>query len=111
MKRVIGGGSTNTGLAVAAALLGFGLLITFNFTVVYRHYLVVAFALPAVALACAALLAGDVGRRLLSGLVVAQAVLAFGFLAFIHDHGGAPGDYGIAYDHQTAANRPVKPAP
>ena len=111
VKRVIGGGSTNTGLAVAAALLGFGLLITFNFTVVYRHYLVVAFALPAVALACAALLAGDVGRRLLSGLVVAQAVLAFGFLAFIHDHGGAPGDYGIAYDHQTAANRPVKPAP
>jgi hypothetical protein len=110
VKRLLGGGDTNTGLAIAASLLGFGILITINATVVYRHYLVVAFAAPFVALAAAALLAGQTGRRLLAGLVVAQAVVAFGFLAFIHDHAGAPdGDYGVAYGDQTPAQRPVVP--
>jgi hypothetical protein len=53
-------------------------------------------------------LSGTNGRRLLAALVVGQAALSFAFLLYVHDHGGVPdGDYGVAYDDQTPAQRPV----
>lgn len=84
---------------------GYGLLITASGVLIYRHYLIVAFALPFVTVAVAALLRPSRGRRLLTALVVAEAALSVQYLTYIHVRGGAPGgDYGVAYSHQT---RPV----
>jgi hypothetical protein len=104
--RPIGGRSSDTGLAIRASVLGYGLLITASGVLIYRHYLIVAFALPFVAVAVVALLRRDRGRRLLTVLVVAQAALSVQYLTYIHARGGAPGgDYGVAYDHQKHAGR------
>jgi hypothetical protein len=92
---------SDTRRALGASLWGFGLLITASGVLVYRHYLIVAFALPFVWLASAALVRPRRGRVLLTLLVVAQAALSVGYLTYIHVRGGAPGgDYGVAYDHQ-----------
>ena len=100
VRALLAGGGTQTGLALA--LSG---------AIVYRHYLLVAFALPFVSLALAALAGGARrGRGLLAALCLGQALLSLSFLAYVHDHGGVPGqDYGVAYGHQTPATRPVAP--
>jgi hypothetical protein len=98
------GRAANTGLATAAGLFGFGLLITVSGVVIYRHYLIVAFALPFVVVAGAALLRPRWGRPLLAVLVVAQAALSVLYLDYVHVRGRAVGgDYGVPYDHQTHA--------
>ena len=100
-------GRTPTALAVGAALAGFGILLTATAATVYRHYLIVAFALPFAWLAGLALLRPRAGRRALAVLCVSQAAISMAFLAHIHAHGGAPGaDYGVAYDRQHATARP-----
>jgi len=104
-ERPIGGKATNTGLAIRSSVWGYGLLITLSGVLIYRHYLIVAFALPFVTVAVAALLQPNRGRRLLTILVVAQAALSVQYLTYIHARGGAPGgDYGVAYDHQEPAS-------
>ncbi|MGI8593792.1 MAG: hypothetical protein ACR2ML_05405 [Solirubrobacteraceae bacterium] len=113
VRALLAGAGTQTGLALAAALVGFGLLLTLSGAIVYRHYLLVAFALPFVSLALAGLAAGRLGRVLLACLCVGQALLSLSFLLYVHDHGGVPnGDYGVAYGDQTPATRPpVTPGP
>jgi len=113
LRALLAGAGTQTGLALAAALLGFGLMLTLSGAIVYRHYLMVAFALPFVSLALAGLAAGRLGRVLLAGLCVGQALLSLSFLLYVHEHRGAPnGDYGVAYGDQTPATRPpVTPVP
>lgn len=102
----IGGWRSNTGLAIGASAVGYGLLITASGVLFYRHYLIVAFVLPFLAVAAAALLRPNRGRRLLIVLVVAQAALSAQYLTYIHARGGAPGgDYGVAYDHQRHPER------
>jgi hypothetical protein len=99
--RPIGGRGSHTGLAIRASVWGYGLLITASGVLIYRHYLIVAFALPFVTVAVAALLRPSRGHRLLAVLVVAQAALTVQYLTYVHVRGGAPGgDYGVAYDHQ-----------
>jgi hypothetical protein len=40
-------------------------------------------------------------RRLLLGLVIAQALIAYAFVSYIHEHGGAHrGEYGVSYGRQ-----------
>jgi hypothetical protein len=47
-----------------------------------------------------------VGRRLLTLIVIAHAVMSVGYLSYIHSNGGAPGgDYGYAYDSLGSAYR------
>ena len=102
--RPIGGITSDTGLAIRSSVWGYGLLITASGVLIYRHYLIVAFALPFVTVAVAALLRPSRGRRLLTVLVVAQAALSVQYLTYIHVRGGASGgDYGVAYDHHTPA--------
>jgi len=99
--RPLGGRATDTALALRSSFWGYGLLFTLTGFVFYRHYLIVAYALPFVSLAVGALLRPSRGRRLLVALVVAQAALSIGYLTYIHVRGGARGgDYGIAYDHK-----------
>jgi hypothetical protein len=100
-QRPLGGRATNTALALRASFWGFGVLFTLSGFLFYRHYLIVAYALPFVAIAVGALVSPRRGRRLLIALVVAEAAVSVGYLTYIHVRGGAPGgDYGIAYDHK-----------
>ncbi len=100
--RALGGRTSDSALSVRAAFWGYGLLITASGIVMFRHYLIVTFALPFVLVAATALLGTRRGRRLLAVLVVAEAALSVGYLTYIHARGGAPGgDYGVAYDAQT----------
>ena len=100
-ERPLGGGTTQTGLALRSSFWGYGLLFTASGFVFYRHYLIVAFALPFVCLAGGALLSPRRGRRLLTALVIAQAAITVGYLTYIHVRGGVAGaDYGVAYGHQ-----------
>ena len=82
-------------LLASAGFVAFGLLLTFSFTHVYRHYLLPAFVLPFLTLA----LFG--GRRLLAVLVAALCALSVQLLAYVHVNDGAPGgDYGVSYRAQ-----------
>jgi hypothetical protein len=102
---VMGRGS-DTGLLVSASLLGFGVLLTASGAVIYRHYLIVAYALPFVFLALAALVHPRRGRVLLTVLVLAQAALSVLYLDYVHVRGRAVGgDYGVPYHLQSAARR------
>jgi hypothetical protein len=96
--RLFDGG--NTRLLQNAALVGYGGLITAAAIRFRPHYLLVLFPLIHLALARAAL-AHPKGRRILAGLIAAQALLAAAFLLQVHVHGGAPGgDYGVSYRSQ-----------
>ena len=102
----LGGRRSASGLSLGAGTWGFGVLITLSGVLIYRHYLIVTYALPFVCVAVAALLVPARGRRLLIALVLAEAALSVGYLTYIHDRGGAPrGDYGVAYDHQPSSRR------
>ncbi len=106
LHRLIMGRDSDTGLLVAASLLGFGILLTATGAVIYRHYLIVAYALPFVFLALAALVHPRRGRVLLTVLVLAQAGLSVLYLDYVHVRGRAVGgDYGVPYHLQPAARR------
>jgi hypothetical protein len=96
--RLFGGGPTR--LLQNTALLAYGGLITASAIRFRPHYLLVLFPLVQLALARAAL-AHPKGRRILAGLVAAQALLAAAFILQVHVRGGAPGgDYGVSYRSQ-----------
>ena len=105
-ERIFASGSS-TALAVNAAFWGYGLLLTATARPVYLHYLVIAFALPALWLAWLERAnAGDapeaaaLSRGLLASLALAQACLTILFLVFIHETQSIAGDYGTAYGAQ-----------
>jgi hypothetical protein len=101
------GQASDTGLSTAAFAVGFGVLITGSGVLIYRHYLIVAFALPFVVVAGAALARPRWGRPLLAVLLVAQAALSVLYLDYVHVRGRAVGgDYGVPYDRQTHARTP-----
>jgi 4-amino-4-deoxy-L-arabinose transferase-like glycosyltransferase len=89
-------------LLVTAGFVAFGLLLTFSFTHVHRHYLLVAFVLPFLTIALLALARpGAVTRWLLTVLAVALCALSVQFLAYVHvNEGAAGGDYGVSYRAQ-----------
>jgi hypothetical protein len=99
------GGDSPTGITLSAAFWGFGLLLTITTLYVQRHYMSVAFPLTFVWLARLALpapgerpAARKVGRGVLVGLCLAQALLTATFLDYIHVNGGTRrGDYGTTY--------------
>lgn len=99
-----------TVLTLAAGFLGYGLLLTATLRPVYPHYLLVAFALPALSLAWLARVGSRDdfrslawSRRLLATLVVAQALLSADLLAYIHTTRVIAGDYGTVYAAQPRA--------
>ena len=58
----------------------------------------IAFSLPTLSVAWVAQASAPAMRRAaLSGLVVAQGLLSFAFLAYIHDREVIDGDYGTVY--------------
>jgi hypothetical protein len=97
---------SDTTLVVSAAAVGFGILLTASGVLMYRHYITVAFILPFLFLALAGVRVGRLGKRLLTVIIIAQAVMSVGYLGYVHTHGGAPGgDYGYAYDSHGNVSR------
>lgn len=106
-----------TGLALGAAGIGYGLLLTLTGLPVYRHYMIVLFPLTFVWLARAALAAYPPApaRSLLAGLAAIQACVSALFLGYIHRlDRPVRGDYGAPYrvqrDRAVSAANP-NPAP
>lgn len=97
-----------TGFTLGAALWGFGVLLTATAMPVHRHYLWVAFPLTFVWLAWLALQADGMrlGRGLLTALCLAQGLIAFAFLDYIHRNQRViRGDYSLPYQAQTALQK------
>ena len=92
-----------TSNALRATFLGYGALVAMSGLLVQRHYLVVTYPLEWVLLAGIALGLEKHGRRLLAILWAAQLVVTISLLAYLHAHGGAAGDYGVAYRLQSPA--------
>jgi hypothetical protein len=106
--QLLSGRSSPTAFGLSAALLGFGALLTLSAVAIYRHYLLVAFVLPFLSIACLALVRPRAGRRALTVLCLGQAVLAAQTLVYLHVHHGAPrGDYGVSYSAQPNARLPT----
>lgn len=99
-KHLLAGDGSETSLLLAAALGGYGLLLTLTGIEVFRHYLLVTFPLEWVGLAFVAARRSRTTYVLLA-LWFCQLALSIGFLSYIHVYGGAPtGDYGVAYSRQ-----------
>lgn len=93
-----------TRFTLGAALWGFGLLLTVTAMPIHRHYLFVAFPLTFVWLAWLALPPGGMrlGRGLLTALCLAQGLIAFAFLDYIHHNQRIiRGEYQLPYRAQT----------
>lgn len=104
-RRTIGSWS-ETDFTVAAAVGGYGLLLTLSGVTVFRHYLIVSFPLAWVWLASLALRQRR-GRALLAALFCAEILLSTAFLGYIHVRRGAPeGDYGRTYSARVPDRAP-----
>jgi hypothetical protein len=93
-----------TGFMLGAAFCGFGILMTVTAMPIHRHYLFVAFPLTFVWLAWLALPPGGMrlGRGMLMTLCLAQGLLAFAFLDYIHHNQRIiRGEYQLPYRAQT----------
>lgn len=93
----VSGGGKDVTLLLAAAGVGYWLLLTVTTIRLHRHYLLILFPLSYVLLAYV-LLSHKRGARVLGGMIVAQLALSVLFLTFIHENDGAlDGDYGITW--------------
>ncbi|MDB4944207.1 MAG: hypothetical protein JWP97_3741 [Labilithrix sp.] len=89
-KEVVLGDRTDTGILLAAALVGMGALMTLPSISIHRHYMLALFPLPYVWTARVALREPG-GERWLRVLAAGCLVVTVGLLAFVHEHGGADG--------------------
>ena len=104
---------TQTALATAAALIGFGVLMTLTGVNIRRYYMMVSFPFEFVWLASLALsdAASRRARLALPALWCGELLIAACFVGYVHVHGGAPdGDYGEAYHVQQERHLRRNPA-
>jgi hypothetical protein len=97
-------GADATSNALRATFLGYGAVVAMSGLLVQRHYLVVTYPLEWVLLAALALGVEKHGRRLLAIVWAAELIVTASLLAYVHAHGGAAGDYGVAYRLQSPAS-------
>jgi hypothetical protein len=93
-----------TSNALRATFLGYAGLVALSGLLVQRHYLVVTYPLEWVLLAGLALGVEKYGRPLLALLWAAELIVTISLLVYVHAHGGAAGDYGVAYRLQSPAS-------
>ena len=98
---------SNSTLAIGAAFLGYGILLTVWVAPVYLHYLIILFNLPELWLAWMAWFGSynrpqyrRVSRLLLTVICLCQTLLTMNFLNFIHEKQIIHGDYGTTYRTQ-----------
>jgi len=97
-----------TSFTLGAALWGFGCLLTVSTMPIHRHYLWTAFPLTFVWLAWLALEPDRLrrGRALLAVLCLAQGLIAFQFLDYIHANQRIiRGEYSLPYRAQTEVQK------
>ena len=101
------GRESATAFTQNAGLWGYGLVLTFCFTSVHRHYMILLFPLQFVWLARMALgSSGEPngttrhGRTLLAAMVVCQALISVQFLNYAHTQPILHGEYGVPYRMQ-----------
>ncbi|HEX3915950.1 MAG TPA: hypothetical protein VHW60_01340 [Caulobacteraceae bacterium] len=112
-RAVLLGDSPET-LLIAAACFGYGgllTLITFFGAGSYRHYMIVITPLMALWTAMTVLWSDRGARRpwarpILVILVVLQAAMSFGLLAYIAETGVIPGEFGASWQAQQAGAAP-----
>lgn len=107
------GRTSNTRLAVAAGLLGFGVVFTLTLLPVHRHYMCLTFPLMYLWLACLALPEGGArparGRALLLAICLLQFAASAGFLGYVHAaRRPIRGDYGTPYSAQVELGLPPR---
>ncbi|CAK9250191.1 unnamed protein product [Sphagnum jensenii] len=102
---VLKGSYSDTHFLLSAVLLGYGVLITASGSLVKHHYLIVAYPMLWVWLAQISFTHLKRPRQWLFAVALAQALISVGFLTYIHQNHGAPGDsdYGVTYGAQRAA--------
>ncbi len=94
---LLGRGSSTTSLALGAAAIGCGAVMTATGVMIRRYYLCVTYPFEHLWLARTALLHRR-GRGALVALWVLQAVISAGFVWYVHvNEGSVQGDYGEAY--------------
>lgn len=92
----------DSALWVRSLFVGSGIAMTLTGMQIRRYYIAAAFPLDVLSLLLPTLAWGAKRPRLWRAVLatgfVAQAVVSGSFVAYIHDHAGAPqGDYGLAY--------------
>ena len=105
---IFGRTHTDTGLLLAASLIGFGVTLTLTGVNIRRYYMMVSFPLELVTLAWLALsvLPPKAARAALGLLWASQLVMSAGFVDYVHvNQGATQGDYGEAY-HVVVEKRP-----
>lgn len=91
----------DSALALSAAMIGFGMLMTLSRVSILRHYLIVSFPFEFYWVARMGCTDGVRGRKVLATLLGAELALSSLFLYYIHvNHGAVSGDYWIAYQFQ-----------
>jgi hypothetical protein len=114
LRTLLLGDSSETVL-ITAAFWGYGgllTLITFIGAGSYRHYMIVITPIMALWTAMAVIWASQGARwagprAILATLVVCQALMSFGLLAYIHQKGVIPGEFGASWRAQQAAEAPL----
>jgi hypothetical protein len=104
------GRTSPTAFTLAAALWGFGLLMTLSCFSIHRHYMIVLFPLEFVWVAQLALArrngAGrQAGRVLLGVLWAAQLAISAQFLVYVHKMQRIDAEYGTTYHAQQQVRR------
>ena len=85
-RTVLGGGTSDTSLLLAAVLVGMGVLMTLPSISMHRHYMLATFPLEYLLVARVAL-STKRGERLLAALFVGCTVVSLGILTFVRDVG------------------------
>ncbi len=87
----------STNFYLLSILLGLGIFLNFSGTFFYVPYLIVAFPFTYIFLAKIF----QLHKKIFMGIILAQLILTFSFLLYIHTHDGAKnGDYGVTYHAQ-----------
>jgi len=100
---IVGRPGTDSHLLLAAAFIGYGILLTLNVGLLPRHYLAVTFPLEWLwwVLIFKKAFSARGMRWMLLSLWCCQLILSIGFLGYIHvNHGAKSGDYGVGYQYQ-----------
>jgi hypothetical protein len=90
-------------LLLAAAFVGYGVLLTLSVDMIPPHYLAITFPLDWLwwVFVFKGAFTAPVMRRMLVGVWFCQLILAVGVLGYIHVNQGAKnGDYGVGYQYQ-----------
>jgi hypothetical protein len=108
---ILGKSGSESHLLLAAAFIGYGILLALNVGILPGHYLMVTFPLEWLwwTFIFKNAFSAHAMRWMLVGLWACQLILSIGYLGYIHVNQGAKtGDYGTGYQNQNPFSHPAK---